>query len=63
MSLFVLTMLIMAAWFFVSCLVVVFLVACAIHVQDRRQEAIEATERWHVPDTLPADWDLSREIR
>jgi hypothetical protein len=63
MSLFLLAGLVMALWFAISVLVVLFLYACALHWQERRERALEATARWHCPATLPEDWDLSREIR
>lgn len=55
MSLFLLAGLIFAAWFIAGCTTVVFLYACAVHVQARRDRTIERLAR--CPDHLLAEWE------
>jgi hypothetical protein len=61
MSTFLFVLLLFGVYFAVAGLLAVGFVACVFWLQGRRQRALEATERWHVPDTLPADWDLTKE--
>jgi hypothetical protein len=61
MSTFLFVLLLFGVYFAVAGLLAVGFVACVFWLQERRKKALEATARWHCPDVLPADWDLTKE--